>query len=84
VQSIDPVTLRRFHDNDTDLVARMLFYPKPARRNRFSLDWSDSWELITTPRHKATDGSTVVRVEFADPVPIHRTRLISGGTPDIS
>jgi hypothetical protein len=78
IQEIAPAALERFHENDADLTAETLLDPNVARRNRVTLDWSGSWELVTHPGESGS-GSRVVHVEFLDPVPVHPAKLIAQG-----
>ncbi|MFF5210695.1 DUF1062 domain-containing protein [Streptosporangium sp. NPDC000396] len=80
VRSIDPVRLHAFETNDPALVAQTLLDPLVARRNRFALDWSDAWCLVTPPGPPADAGWPIrVEVEFLDPVPVRPQRLIAQG-----
>lgn len=79
VGSLDRVELHGYHVNDTRLVASTLLDPALARRNRFTLDWTDAWRLDapSTP----LDGAWPIRVRvaFADPIPVRPDRLVAGG-----
>lgn len=79
VRSLDPARLRGYRDNDLDLVAATLVDPLLARRNHFTLDWTDAWRLVTPPTE--VDGTWPFRVEvaFDDPVPVRPDRLIAHG-----
>lgn len=79
VRTIDPAKLRGYNDNDLDLVADVLLDPLIGRRNHYSLDWTDAWELVIPVVETAGDRRIEVRVEFADPVPVRPVRLIAQG-----
>ena len=49
IRSFDPAEIRGYHVNDPELVASRLLDPLLARRNRFTLDWTDAWRLDTPP-----------------------------------
>lgn len=79
VRSIDPAELDGYHTNDPELVASTLLDPLMARRNRFTLDWTDAWRLDAPPAR--LDGAWPVQVEvvFDDPVPVRPDWLIAHG-----
>jgi hypothetical protein len=77
--SIDHSRLRRFEKNDSDLIAEVLLDPAVARRNRFTLDWEDSWEIVSEPAMPCGQYPCSVRVTFADPIPLRPAQLIAQG-----
>jgi len=77
--SIDPGLLRRYENNDSDLVAEVLVDPAIARRNRFTPDWEDSWEIISTHEMQDQDYPLSVHVEFIDPIPLRPAHVLSMG-----
>jgi hypothetical protein len=79
VRSFDPAELDGYHANDPELVASRLLDPLLARRNRFTLDWTDAWQLETPPEWTDEEWPVQVRVVFADPVPVRPERLIAHG-----
>ncbi|TVZ04964.1 DUF1062 domain-containing protein [Trebonia kvetii] len=79
VGSFDPAELHGYHVNDPELVASTLLDPLLARRNRFTLDWTDAWQLDTPPASPGVAWPVQVRVVFEDPVPVRPERLIARG-----
>jgi hypothetical protein len=79
VGSLDPAELHGYHVNDQELVASRLLDPQLARRNRFTLDWTDAWQLDTPAEWTGEAWPVQVRVVFADPVPVRPERLIAHG-----
>jgi hypothetical protein len=77
--SIDQDLLRRFEINDSDLVAKVLLDPATARKNRFTLDWEGSWEIVSDPDMPGREYPCSVRVTFADPIPLRPPQLIAQG-----
>lgn len=77
--SIDSSLLRRFEDNDPDLVIELLLDPVIARQNHLSLDWTDSWEVIADPVVPGCQFPYSVHITFADPVPLRPSELIARG-----
>lgn len=77
--SIDPNLLRRFEDNDPDLVTEVLLDPATARKNRFTLEWAGSWEITSDPDVPCRQYPCSVRVTFADPIPLRPAQLIAHG-----
>ncbi|MFI9550926.1 DUF1062 domain-containing protein [Nonomuraea endophytica] len=71
--------LQAYENNDSELVARWLLDPLFARRNRFTLDWTDAWHLVTPPEPPDSWWPVKVEVSFADPVPVRPDRLIAQG-----
>jgi hypothetical protein len=61
--------------NDPELVASTLLDPLLARRNRFTLDWTDAWRLDTP----SACPDNPIQVVFEDPVPLRPDRLIAQG-----
>ncbi|MEP7194361.1 MAG: DUF1062 domain-containing protein [Actinomycetota bacterium] len=79
VRSLDPLKLRGYNDNNLDLVTEVLLDPLIGRRNHYSLDWTDAWELAILEVQPPGDQRIDVRVEFADHVPVRPVRLIAQG-----
>ncbi|GAA4014855.1 DUF1062 domain-containing protein [Allokutzneria multivorans] len=78
VRSISPELLNRWHNNDPSLVTELLQDPGVQRRNRFTLDWDNTWRLDTggaLPDQEVID----VRVRFAARIPVRPVRLIAEG-----
>ena len=57
----------------------MLLDPATARKNRFTLDWEGSWEIISDPDMACRQYPCSVRVTFADPIPLRPAQLIADG-----
>ncbi|MFC6082984.1 DUF1062 domain-containing protein [Sphaerisporangium aureirubrum] len=79
VRSFDPAELHGYHVNDPELVASRLLDPLLARRNRFTLDWTEAWRLHTPPARLDETWPVRVEVLFEDPVPVRPDRLIAQG-----
>ena len=79
VSSFDPGELGGYMDNDPELVAAALLDPLNARRNHYSLDWTDAWKLTTPPMRPHVDGPMRVRVHFLVPAAIRPVRIIAQG-----
>ncbi|WUI03296.1 DUF1062 domain-containing protein [Spirillospora sp. NBC_00431] len=79
VRSFDPAELDGYRANDPELVASELLDPLLARRNHFTLDWTDAWRLDTPSPWLDQPWPVQVRVDFADPVPVRPERLIARG-----
>ncbi|MFC3502881.1 DUF1062 domain-containing protein [Micromonospora krabiensis] len=79
VSAFDPVELRGYQLNDPGLVASRLLDPLFARRNRYALDWTGAWQLITPSAWPDDAWPVHVDVVFDDPVPVRPDRLISRG-----
>jgi hypothetical protein len=79
VGSLDPAELHGYHVNDPELVASRLLDPQLARRNHFTLDWTDAWQLDAPSEWTGGAWPVQVRVAFADPVPVRPERLIAQG-----
>jgi hypothetical protein len=57
----------------------VLLDPATARKNRFTLDWEDSWEIVADPDMPDRQYRCLVRVTFADPIPLRPPQLIAQG-----
>jgi hypothetical protein len=68
-----------YRANEPDLVASVLLDPQLARRNRFTLNWTDAWRLDTPPAWIDEASPVQVPVYFEDPVPVRPDRLIAQG-----
>lgn len=79
VKSFDRARLRGYTENDLDLAAAVLLDPLIARRNHYSLDWTDAWELTAPNLGRHADRPRTVRVMFEVSVPIRPVRLIADG-----
>lgn len=79
VRTIERSKLQGYQANDAEIVVQTLLDTAVGRRNRFTLDWTDSWELVTPGAGPPEARPVTVRVEFADPVPVQPTRLIARG-----
>ncbi|MDO3705688.1 DUF1062 domain-containing protein [Micromonospora sp. C28SCA-DRY-2] len=79
VTSFDPAELHGYHVNDPALVAARLLDPLLARRNRFTLDWTDAWRLDIPSAWRDEAWPVRVEVVFEDPVPVRPERLIAHG-----
>ncbi|MEV1333801.1 DUF1062 domain-containing protein [Micromonospora costi] len=79
VGSFDPVELDGYRDNDPELVAARLLDPLIARRNHFTLDWTDAWRLDIRSAFRDEAWPVQVEVVLADPVPVRPDRLIARG-----
>ncbi|MFJ6166688.1 DUF1062 domain-containing protein [Micromonospora orduensis] len=79
VRSIGPELLDRLHDNDPDLTAELLQDPDVQRRNRFVLDWTDAWRLVTDGSDHLDHDMIEVAVRFATRIPVRAVRLIADG-----
>ncbi|WCN79062.1 DUF1062 domain-containing protein [Micromonospora sp. LH3U1] len=79
VRSIRPELLDRLHDNDPGLTAALLQDPVVQRRNRFSLDWRNSWRLDTGETDHLASETIDVSVRFAARIPVRPVRLIAEG-----
>jgi hypothetical protein len=77
--SIDLDLLRRFEDNDPDLIAEVLFNPATAQKNRFTLEWEGCWEITCDPDVPFSHYPCSVSVTFADPVSVRPVHLIARG-----
>jgi hypothetical protein len=79
VRSLDPAELHGYRVNDPELVASTLLDPLFARRNRFTLDWTEAWRLDTPPAWVDQVWPVRVHVVFDDPLPVRPDRLIAQG-----
>ncbi|WP_345575111.1 DUF1062 domain-containing protein [Nonomuraea rosea] len=79
VGSFDPAELDGYHANDPELVASTLLDPLLARRNRFTLDWTEAWRLDAPSAGLGEKWPVQVEVVFEDPVPVRPERLIAQG-----
>jgi len=79
VQSFDPEKLSGYMDNDPELVAETLFDPLIARRNHYTLDWTDAWKLTVPENQPVVDWRMNVQVHFDIPVPVRPVRIIAQG-----
>lgn len=77
--SIDATLLRRFETNDPDLVTEVLLDPAVARKNHLTLEWEDSWEVVSDLDMPGQKYPYSVRVTFADPIPLRPSHVISKG-----
>lgn len=78
VRSLDPVLLEGYSSDSPELVARVLFDPLIARRNRFGLLWDGCWRLLAPPVPQEP-WPVHIQVRFDDPVPVRPDRLIAQG-----
>ncbi|MGN9908405.1 DUF1062 domain-containing protein [Phytohabitans sp. LJ34] len=76
VRSLPADVLAGYSANSPSLVARTLFDPWLARRNRFGLDWDGCWELLAPPLPE-DPWPLRVTVTFDDPVPVRPEWLIA-------
>ncbi|MGW4848331.1 DUF1062 domain-containing protein [Nocardia brasiliensis] len=79
VRAIRPELLDRLHDNDPTLAGELLADPVVQRRNRFSLDWSQAWRLVTDGSDYSNLEVIDVAVRFTARIPIRPVRLIAQG-----
>jgi hypothetical protein len=79
VRAINPTTLNRFHDNDSELAGTLLEDPGLLRRNAITLDWDSAWTLQKTTVCVADAEVIDTSVHFAQRIPIRLPRLLSVG-----
>lgn len=79
VRSIDPETLRGFHENVPSLAARLLADPQLAQRNGVALDWADAWTLDRDPEELPKADILEVGVRFTQRIPLRVPTLIAAG-----
>lgn len=77
--SIDSALLPRFENNEADLIVDVLLDPATARRNRFTLEWANSWEIISDAETPGRQYPYSARVTFTDPIPLRPIHVISRG-----
>ncbi|WP_327092502.1 DUF1062 domain-containing protein [Nonomuraea sp. NBC_01738] len=79
VRSLAPAELDGYHGNAPELVASRLFNPLLARRNHFTLDWTDAWQLDIPSAWAEESWPVQAEVVFKDPVPVRPEPLIAQG-----
>jgi hypothetical protein len=79
VRSIDPALLRRYHDNDPELVAEALLAAPLRRRDRLTVDWEGAWVLDADPIPRSPGRPVTIHVELTAPVPVRPLRLVATG-----
>nr|WP_216628626.1 DUF1062 domain-containing protein [Actinopolyspora erythraea] len=79
VGSLERAELDGYRVNDPELVASRLLDPLFARRNRFTLDWTEAWELDTPSEQLDERWPARVEVVFEDPIQARPERLIARG-----
>jgi hypothetical protein len=79
LRSIDPALLRRYHDNDPELVAEALLAAPLRRRDRLTVDWEGAWVLDADPIPRSPGRPVTIHVELTAPVPVRPLRLVATG-----
>jgi hypothetical protein len=79
VRTVPPAVLDGYLRNDPALLAGVLADPSFRRRNRLTLDFDGTWELLGEPLPPDRAGPVTVRVELADPLAVRPVQLIAAG-----
>jgi hypothetical protein len=81
VQSLEPARRLAYQTNDPALVHELTMSASLAAKNRYRLDWADTWELQTgTPFYSPGDPAPLtVVISFELPAPVRVERLLMLG-----